>query len=128
MKKLLMLLAVVLALTFTSVAQIGYSSGTDSDQASAGKSKAKTATVTGCISAQADASGNYTLTNGHYKKGVKIGPADKVSAHAGHTAQLTGQWSGSGADKSFEVASVKHLSATCTAEKATAKKEKAPKS
>ena len=131
MKKLLLLLAAVLAFTFTSVAQAGYSSGTDqSDQTTTSKSKAKAtkeATVTGCVSKEPGANGKYTLTNGNYKKGVEVGPADKVKEHAGHTVQLTGQWSGTGAKKMFEVASIKHLSATCTMDGAKGKMEMAPK-
>jgi hypothetical protein len=130
MKKLLLLLAVVLAFTFTSVAQAGYSSGTDqSSQTTTSKSKAKAtkeATVTGCVSKEPGANGMYALTNGKYKKGVEIGPTDKVKEHAGHKVQLTGQWSGTGAKKMFEVASIKHLSATCTVggAKASAMKDK----
>jgi len=126
MKKLLMLLAVVLAFTFTSVAQTSSAGSTgQADQTTTGKTKSKKAatdsgtsekagkakkdsTLTGCLSADAS-----TLSNGRYKKGVKVGPPDKVKEHAGHQVQLTGQWSGSGADKSFEVASVKHISETC---------------
>ena len=122
MKKLILLLAVVLAFTFTSAAQIGYSSGTDQSDPTA-----KKATVTGCISAQPDAGGMYTLTNGKYKKGVEIGPTDKVKEHAGHTMQLTGTWSGKGAKKMFEIASLKHLSATCTLEGAKGNMDMAPK-
>jgi hypothetical protein len=116
MKKLLLLLAVVLALTFTAVAQYGSSSSMgQSDQTTTSKAKtAKKATVTGCVSKEPGANGMFTLTNGHYKKGVEVGPTDKVKAHAGHTVQLTGQWSGTGAQKMFEVATLKHLSATCT--------------
>ena len=110
MKKLLVLLAAVLAFTCTSVAQYGSSSssaGQTSDQTS--KSK-KESTLTGCLSAQPDASGNYMLTNGKYKKGVQVGPADKLQGHGGHTVQLTGSWSGK---NMFEVSSMKHISATC---------------
>jgi hypothetical protein len=133
MKKLLVLLAMVLAFTLNSVAQTsssgstgqsdqtttttgkkGKKSAASTDQAGAtdtgksGKAK-KDSTLTGCLSSDAT-----TLSNGRYKKGVKIGPADKVKDHAGHQVQLTGQWSGTGADKSFEVASVKHISDTCS--------------
>jgi hypothetical protein len=127
MKKLLMLLAVVLAFTFTSVAQTSSSGSTgQADQTTTEKSKSKKSaadtgtsdkagkakkdsTLTGCLSSDAS-----TLSNGKHKNGVKIGPADKVKDHAGHQVQLTGQWSGSGADKSFEVASVKQISETCS--------------
>ena len=123
MKRLLLLLAMVLAFTFTSVAQTGSSGGTgQAGQTTTSKPKAKKAkatkesTVTGCVSKEPGANGMYALTNGHYKKGVAVGPADKVKDHAGHTVQLTGQWSGTGAKKSFEVASLKHIAATCTTE------------
>jgi Ni/Co efflux regulator RcnB len=125
MKKLLVLLAMVLAFTFTSVAQTSTSSSTGQADKSATKSKTKKsddsgamsdskgkakkeATLTGCLS-----SDGTMLTNGRYKKGAKVGPEDKVKAHAGHQVQLTGEWKGTGADKSFEVASVKHISDTC---------------
>ncbi|MBZ5627886.1 MAG: hypothetical protein LAO06_03375 [Acidobacteriia bacterium] len=110
MKKLLVLLAMVLAFTLTSVAQYGSSS---TDQSTTSKAKAKDATMTGCLSAKPDASGSYTFTNADNKKGVKVGPADKLKAHAGHTVELTGKWSGTGKDKSFEVASLKHIDTTC---------------
>jgi hypothetical protein len=116
MKKVLALLAVVLAMTITSAAQTSSSAAGQSDQTTPSKSKAsasKAATMTGCISAQPDASGNYTLSNDQYKQGVKIGPADKVKEHAGHQVTLNGQWSDAGGDKSFDVASVKHISPTC---------------
>lgn len=131
MKKLLLLLAVVLAFTFTAVAQYGSSSGMgQSSQTTTNTSKAKAAkeaTVTGCVSKEPGANGMYTLTNGRYKKGVEIGPTDKVKAHAGHTVQLTGQWSGTGTQKKFEVASLKHLSATCTIDGAKGNMDMAPK-
>jgi hypothetical protein len=131
MKKLLLLLAVVLAFTFTAVAQYGSSSSMgQSDQTTTSKSKAKAtkeATVTGCVSKEPGANGMYTLTNGHYKKGVEVGPTDKVKEHAGHTVRLTGQWSGKGAQKMFEIASLKHLAATCTIGGAKGKTDMAPK-
>ncbi len=119
MKRLLAMLALVTAFTLTSAAQTSASStGQTKSKKSATSSemtgKAKTSTVTGCVSKEADANGVYTLTNGRYKKGVEIGPTDKIKDHAGHTMQLTGTWSGTGADKKFEIASVKHLSPTCT--------------
>ncbi len=133
MKKLLALLTVVLAFTFLSVAQTysGSSSG-QSDQTTTTKTKSKKSatssdtgaaasetgtktgkgkkesTLTGCLSAD-----ETSLSNGRYKKGVKVGPADKLKGHGGHQVELKGQWQGTGADKSFEVASLKHLSDTC---------------
>ncbi len=137
MKKVLWLLAVTLAFTLTSVAQTSGSSSsmgqtsTSSDTGSkkakksaagseqsgamasdksAGKAK-KEATLTGCMSAQPDASGNYTLSNGRHKNGVEVTPTDKVKDHAGHQVALKGQWSSD--KKTFEVASLKHISDTC---------------
>lgn len=122
MKRLLAMLVLVLAFTLTSAAQTSTSSTSSTTQTKSKKSatssettgQAKTSTVTGCVSKEPDANGMYTLTNGHYKKGVEIGPTDKIKEHAGHTMQLTGTWSGTGADKKFEIASLKHLSPTCT--------------
>lgn len=124
MKKLLALLAMVLAFTLASVAQYGSSStSAQSEPSTASKAKSQKATgssnskkeetVTGCLSAQPNARGNYILTNDNYKRGVKVGPADKVKAHAGHTVELSGQWTGKAGGKSFEVASVKHVATTC---------------
>ncbi len=131
MKKVLLLLAVVLAFTFTAMAQT-QSTGGETGQATtstkAKKSKkgtaasetgqaagaAKEATLTGCISAQPDKNGNYTLSNGRYKKGVEIGPADTVKDHAGHQVKLTGTWSAAEkGKKSFQATNVTHISDTC---------------
>ncbi len=135
MKRLIMLLAVVFVFTITSMAQTSTSSSSgQSDQTSATTSKSKSkkssssdmggaaasetgkakknSTLTGCLNSDAT-----MLTNGRYKNGVKVGPADKVKDHAGHQVALTGSWSGTGADKSFDVASVKHISETCSAVK-----------
>jgi hypothetical protein len=106
MKKLLLLLVVVAALTCTSVAQYGSSMSDDK-----GGKASKEATLMGCLSAQPDASGNYTLSNGKYKKGVQVSATDKVKGHAGHQVELVGQWSAD--KKTFEVANLKHISATC---------------
>lgn len=116
MKKLLLLLAVVVAFTCTqAMAQYGSSSSSGQSSTmdqSAGKKAKKDSTLTGCLSKEPGASGNYTLTNGKFKKGVEVMPTDKVQGHGGHTVQLTGQWSSD--KKSFEVASMKHISPTCT--------------
>jgi hypothetical protein len=125
MKKLLLLLAVILAFTFTAFAQGTETSG--STQTTTTKTKKmhakvnKESTLTGCISAQPGANGDYTLTNGRYKKGVELTPSGKVKDHAGHQVQLKGEWAkaetpggGTAASmKSFEVDSVKHISDTC---------------
>ncbi len=132
MKKLLALLTIVLAFTLVSVAQTysGSSTGQSEQSSTTTKSKAKSkksgestgeaasdtstkkakkeATLTGCLSAD-----ESSLSNGRYKKGVKVEPADKLKGHGGHQVELKGQWKGTGADKTFEVASMKHLSETC---------------
>lgn len=139
MKKFLLLLVVTLAFTFTAMSQTESKTGGTSEQTTtAKKSKkgsaaaetgqaagaAKEATLTGCLSAQPDKNGNYTLSNGRYKKGVEVTPADKVKEHAGHQVKLTGSWTteaaaeqpGGGkkkAKKAFEVAGLTHISDTC---------------
>ncbi|MGZ4825942.1 MAG: hypothetical protein ACXVY9_01175, partial [Terriglobales bacterium] len=81
MKKLLVLLAMVMAFTLTSVAQTSSSSSGQTDQTTTSKTKAtsdntgkagkakKEATLTGCLNSDAS-----MLTNGNYKNGVKVGP------------------------------------------------------
>jgi hypothetical protein len=159
MKKLLLLLAVVLAFSFTAVAQYGSSSGTSqTEQTTTSKSKkassgemgemshsqgemgktaksAKEHTMTGCISKEPNADGMYVFTNGHYKKGVEVGPTEMIKEHAGHTMKLTGHWTsaagagemgamskGEKGEKHFEITSLKHLSTTCTAGMGKSKK------
>ena len=129
MKRLLALLTIVLAFTLVSVAQTSSGSSTgQSEQTStttkskkskksaettgaatseSGKAK-KESTLTGCLSAD-----ETSLSNGRYKKGVKVEPADKLKGHGGHQVQLKGEWKGTGADRTFEVASMKHISDTC---------------
>ncbi len=97
--------------------------------AETGKSSSKgmkERTLTGCLSSSANAEGMYTLSNAKMKKGVEVGPADKVKDHAGHQVSLTGKWS-TGAEageaagtqqtkgeRHFEVDNVKHISDTCS--------------
>jgi hypothetical protein len=79
------------------------------------------------MSSSANADGMYTLSNAKNKKGVEVGPADKVKDHAGHQVSLMGKWStaaGAGeanaasakekGERHFEVDSVKHISETCS--------------
>lgn len=150
MKKSLFLLAVLAAFTFGAVAQDATPSSNAAGQTSTaksakskkkssdssmagmamdnnGKSSAKGSTLTGCVSSSANSDGMYTLSNGRYKKGVEIGPADKVKDHAGHQVSLTGKWSTAAAageanaasakekgERHFEVDNVKHLAETCS--------------
>jgi hypothetical protein len=137
MKKVLLLLAVLLAFTFTAMAQTESKTGdTSAGQTTTTKTKkakkgsaataetgqaasagaAKEATMTGCLSAQPDKDGNYTLSNGRYKKGVEVGPADTVKEHAGHQVKLAGTWAAAadkGKKKSFQVTNVSHIADTC---------------
>lgn len=140
MKKVLLLLVVALAFTFTAMAQTESNTGAASGQTTTKTKKskkgsaatesgqaagaAKEATLTGCLSAQPDSNGNYTLSNGRYKKGVEVTPADKVKEHAGHQVKLTGMWAAETAGeqpgggkkkgkKAFEVTNVTHISETC---------------
>ena len=145
MKRLLLLLAVAVAFTFTAVAQTSTPSSDQSSQTSTSTTNkkksahsmsamgehgtsAKEATLTGCVSAQPDSNGNYTLSNGRYKKGIEVGPTDKIKDHAGHQVKLTGTWStaaagetaGGGAaassgkkTKSFEATDVTMISESC---------------
>ncbi|HEU5452741.1 MAG TPA: hypothetical protein VFU76_12180 [Terriglobales bacterium] len=141
MKKLTLLLAVVFLFALTAVAQesgaASSGQGMSQDQSSSMSKKGKkmgamggkTATLTGCVSKDADAEGMYTLTNGRIKKGVEIGPTDKVKDHAGHQVKLSGHWATAAAagessmasssskekgERHFEVDSVQHISDTCS--------------
>ena len=75
------------------------------------KSSGKSSTVTGCISHEKAANGDYTLTNGRYKNGVDVSGSDDLGKHAGHKVQLTGSWSDPG--KAFQETKIKHISETC---------------
>lgn len=144
MKRMLLLLGILAAFTFMAVAQdASQTSGTQSTTTTSkkkssksdmsgmamdhqGSKGAKGSTLTGCLSSSANAEGMYTLSNAKMKKGVEVGPTDKVKDHAGHQVALTGKWS-TGAEagekagtkeekgeRHFEVDSVKHISETCS--------------
>ena len=133
MKRVLLVIAMALAFTWTMAAQDqagtsstqtttttttkkshkkAASSDTSASDTASSKSTGKSHTVTGCISKDKDANGNYTLTNGRYKKGVDVTGSDDLSAHAGHKVQLTGTWTTPG--KTFDETKIKHISETCT--------------
>ena len=151
MKRIFLLLGILVAFTFVAVAQdaspTGGAQSTPSstkskssksdmggmamDHQGSSKSSSKGSTLTGCLSSSANAEGMYTLSNAKMKKGVEVGPADKVKEHAGHQVSLTGKWATGaeagekeGAEKAsakeekgerhFEVDSVKHISETCS--------------
>jgi uncharacterized protein YdeI (BOF family) len=135
MKKLLLLLIVTLAFSFTALAQgAGGSTGqsttttektTKSKKSEGGASAkgAKEQTITGCL---AKTDSGYTLTNGRYKKGVPVKTSEDWSAHNGHTVQLTGKWDKSTTPATFDASKMKHISGTCAAggAKSKAKTEK----
>jgi hypothetical protein len=117
MQRLIPLSAVLLTLASAVPAQ---------NAATSNKRPAKTVELTGCVSAMVNAEGNYSFTNGHYKKAVELipGPAtEDISTHAGHEVELTGRWipepsaakstDGHKYEKHFEVASIQHKSDTC---------------
>jgi len=119
-----LILPAVLAFAFSVPAQNFATSSTG--QTSTTTKTSKTLQLTGCVSALANSEGNYTFTNGRYKKAVELipGPASEdISTHAGHEVQLTGNWisepsasKNAGAqkyDKHFLVTSIQHLSDTC---------------
>lgn len=152
MKRLLLLVAVLGAFAFTAMAQDTSASSSTSGQTTSKTSKSskkkssdmamdqsggaaagtktgkagKSSTLTGCVSSSPNSEGMYTLSNGRYKNGVEIGPADKVKDHAGHQVALTGKWgtaaqagetnasSKEKGERHFDVDSVKHISDTCS--------------
>lgn len=138
MKRMLLLLGILATFTFMAVAQDASPTSSAKKKSSdehagmamdhQGSSKsAKGGTLTGCLSASPNSDGMYTLSNAKHKKGVEVGPADKVKEHAGHQVSLTGKW-GTAAEageanaaaakekgeRHFEVDSVKHISETCS--------------
>ena len=151
MKKFVMLVALCCAFSLVAVAQYGSSSSgsTSSDQATttkkskaaAGEMSGKEHTVTGCLSGP-NGEGLYTLTNGHYKKGLEVGGNDELKNHVGHEVKLTGTWASEsdlGAketktetkesksekkEKHMKVSKIDHISETCTSAKGASKKGK----
>ncbi len=147
MKKLFLLLAMLAAFAFVAVAQDASQAGSTSGQTSTNTSKKKSgdhsgmamdeqgsnkgsrkgSTLTGCLSSSPNSEGMYTLSNAKMKKGVEVGPTDKVKDHAGHQVELMGKWSTAPeagetnaattkekGERHFEVANVKHLADTCS--------------
>lgn len=135
MRRVFVLLTLLGLFAFTAMAQTADTSKTATKTKSKMSTMAKESHVTGCISAQPDAEGVYTLTNGRYKKGLEVGPADTVKEHAGHKVELMGKWASpkdiganeaTAKEHAFEATSVKMISETCSAP-ATAAKSKAKK-
>ncbi len=148
MKKLLLLLAIAVALSLTGytqtsgTSQSGTTTGKTTTQKSTtegvGQTAPKPAHLTGCLAKGPEGSG-YVLTNGKYTKGVAVKSSEDISAHVGHEVKLTGTWEKpaetTGAKeaappRTFEATSLKHISDTCTAATAGGKKggKKAPAS
>lgn len=144
MKKLFAVLTMLFAFSFLSAAQTGSAPGStsqpDNGQQSTEKGAAKKkagggATLTGCLSGPND-EGVYELKSG--KREVEVGGPDDLSKHVGHEVRLHGSWAKSGseigekesaeknekaekgeksekAERHFKVASIDHISDTCTA-------------
>jgi hypothetical protein len=125
MKRVLPLLCVLLTFTFASWAQ-----SSSSTKSSSKKAAGKMHQLTGCVSQTANPDGNYTLTNGHFKKGVELlGETSEIQAQAGHEVRVMGNWTTAAAEggtsksmsanekneKHFEVSQVKLVSDTCPA-------------
>lgn len=153
MRKLVLLLAAVVAMSLTGLAQTssqGTSSGTATQstttttqkQAKPAKGEAAASTkesqLTGCLAKDASGSG-FMLTNGHYKKGVEVKSSEDLSAHVGHEVKLMGTWEqptageagGAGTKgttmKTFNATKINHISDTCkTSGGATKSKTAAP--
>ena len=142
-KKLLLLVAIALAFAMTALAQETGAAGqagasttttttsksttkstTKSKKGKAAAGAAKTHQLTGCLEKDAAGTG-YMLTNARHKKGVEVKSSEDISAHVGHKVQLTGDWEGAGAEKTFNATALKHISDTCTAGAAKGGKGKA---
>jgi hypothetical protein len=136
MRKSVLYLAFVMIFGLAALAQTDASASKTSK--SAGKAKTEHQ-VTGCLSGPS-ADGAYTLTNGHYKKGLEVGGSDALKDHVGHEVTLMGTWAkGSeigenekaeskttkteeavGMHKHFKVTDIKMVSDKCTANASTA--------
>ena len=153
MRKSVLCLAVTFLFSLGMMAQGTSSSTSSSDQSSTRATSKHSANregkvktehqVTGCLSGP-NAEGAYTLTNGHYKKGLEVGGDDALKDHVGHEVTLMGTWAkGSdigenekaesktekteeavGMHKHFKVTDIKMKSETCTATTASTKTHK----
>jgi hypothetical protein len=113
-----------------------------SDMGKASKST-KEHQLTGCVSGP-DANGDYTLTNGHHKKGVELTGSDELKQHVGHEVRIAGNWTRESAAKEqsetkaesgeektsarpervFQVSNITMVSDTCRAASAPGKHHK----
>ncbi|MFB3814313.1 MAG: hypothetical protein ACE14L_09380 [Terriglobales bacterium] len=143
MKKLALLVAVLLAFSFSALAQ-GTSSSTTQTTESTTKTTKKSkksgamASETGAAESKEHAAGEarehaasgaqhkltgclarsadgsgYTLTNSKYKNGVEVKSSEDLSAHVGHKVKLSGEWEKPGA--TFNATKMTHISDTCGA-------------
>ena len=155
MRKMLLYLALAVALSLGAVAQTTNDASAQDSQATTATSskKAKKAgkvktehQVTGCLQGPND-EGVYVLTNGRYKKGLEVGGNDGLRNHVGHEVTLLGTWASGqdigenaateskaekvkskvGMEKHFKVTEIKMKSETC-APTATGTKKKMKKS
>ncbi len=146
MKKVALLVAVLLAFSFTALAQNAGTSGAQSSESTTTKTTKKTKkaageagavkehTITGCLAKDPEGNG-YILTNGRYKKGLEVKSSEDFSAHVGHEVKLTGTMEkptaggeGGAGEKgatmrTFNASKLTHISDTCPAAGAKAGKK-----
>ena len=146
MRKSALYLIVITLFTGMALAQASGDQAT-SEKMSKDSGKAKTQhQVTGCL-AGPNEEGAYTLTNGHYKKGLEVGGNDSLKDHVGHQVTLVGTWAKGkeigenekaetktekaeeavGMHKHFKVTEIKMVSDKCEATAASAKHGKKAK-
>lgn len=151
MRKLVLLLAAVVALSLTGLAQTSSqgTQGTESQTSTtttkttkrskheAGMAAKKESQLTGCLAKNPSGTG-YMLTNGRYKKGVEVKSSEDLTAHVGHEVRLMGTWQkatpgeagGAGAKgetvRTFDATAIHHISNTCKMPGAKNKKSEAP--
>jgi uncharacterized protein (DUF305 family) len=149
MRKLVLLLAAVVALSLTGLAQTSSqgTTGTETQTTTTTKTTKhakheagtkKESQLTGCLAKNPSGTG-FMLTNGRYKKGVVIQSSEDLSAHVGHEVRLMGTWEkasgeagGAGAKgetmRTFNATSLHHISDTCKMAGEKGKKSKAAES
>jgi len=150
MRRMFAVLTIIMAGAFLSAAQTGGASGqTGTDEHAAHKKGgAGGSTITGCLSGP-NSEGVYELKSG--KHTAEVGGLDDLSKHVGHEVKLHGSWAKSGSEigekegneaaekkegeaaekkegkeekgeRHFKVTSIDHISDTCKAGGAAAKK------
>src|SRR5215468_5329774 len=125
MRKLALCSVVLLFFAVSGVAQQASSSSKAKSSKAGGEHQ-----VTGCLAGPND-EGVYTLTNGHYPKGLEVGGNDDLKSHVGHKVTLMGTWASAAdigekeaagekkenekAEKHLKVSSIKMVSDSCPA-------------